>query len=281
MSPIPNSRLSRLALPALALVLAACAQPTPTSLPPTPMPTAVPLPTPTATMAAAAARTVKPVIQILSPANGAVVALGSTVEVMSISADPDGLDRVDLVANDQVLGSAPADGKTLFTATQAWTPATTGENRVAVVAYDSDRNPSAFDIAVVNVVAVPTGQPAPTAAPTPAGDTDPPSVSITPDPSEAEVGQDVDVFVNAVDAGGIVKLELYVDGEMVDSYDVPDTGSPQQSVFHTFTAHGVEEEGDYEVYVIAYDTAGNAGQSLTEEVEVSAPDGDATATPGG
>jgi hypothetical protein len=122
--------------------------------------------------------------------------------------------------------------------------------------------------ATVEVAEAPTGA-TPLPAATPSGDTVPPAVSIELGSTEISAGEDVDVHVNAVDQGGVVTMELYANDELVETW-THDTsqGAPLTSVFHTFTYRGVAE-GQYDVYVKAYDSAGNAGQSATERLDVN------------
>jgi hypothetical protein len=102
----------------------------------------------------------------------------------------------------------------------------------------------------------------------PAADTEGPAVSISDLASDWFDGSDVEVSVNAVDASGVVKLELYIDGEVVDTWEHDAAAGPApQSAFATLTWPGAAE-GDHSLYVMGTDAVGNTAQNVEQTVTV-------------
>jgi hypothetical protein len=93
-------------------------------------------------------------------------------------------------------------------------------------------------------------------------------VSITPLTPRVEPGQDIQVATNAVSDAGIVKLELYASGKLVDTWTHdPASGPPDRSVFQTLHFRRARE-GQYDVWVHAIAADGQVGVSVKERVRV-------------
>jgi hypothetical protein len=264
----------------LSLGLAACAAPTPMSAPqPTTPPeaaAATPMPAQPTAPPAAAAMGAAPAVQVVPLQEPDQYFVGWTAGAAVLAADSDGVGAVELLVDEQLKDSVPlASPGTLYQGTLTWTPDHAGPHNVVVQVRDAIGLVTQARWVVVQVLDPPAGATAPPApatpipGATPSGDTVPPSVSIAPADNEINQGEDVDVAVNAVDQGGVVKMELYADDQLVETwtYD-PSQGAPLPSVFHTFTYRDVPE-GQYDVYVRAYDSAGNMGQSNTERIDVN------------
>ena len=94
-----------------------------------------------------------------------------------------------------------------------------------------------------------------------AGDTTPPTTSITSPANGATVSGTVTVAANASDNVGVSRVELYVDGGLIGS----DTTAPYQIAWNTTTA----TNGGHGLQTRAFDAAGNVGSSAAVNVTVS------------
>jgi hypothetical protein len=248
----------------LALATSACATATPEPMP-SPVPPTTPPPGPPPT--AATTGNAPPAVQIVPLQEGTTFVVGTEVGVAVLASDSDGIGSAGLLVDGEVVATLEGTSGTLFQGTLLWTPSTPGPHNVGVVVYDSTG--AVADVAARQVTVVEASAPAPAPSATPAGDTVPPAVSITPLETEVSAGSDVDVAVNAVDSAGVVSMELYVNGEVKDSWQYdPASGPAPQSAFETLTWRD-SSAGEHQVYVTATDTAGNVGQSVTETVTVT------------
>ncbi|ACN15724.1 putative alkaline serine protease (subtilase family protein) [Desulforapulum autotrophicum HRM2] len=91
-------------------------------------------------------------------------------------------------------------------------------------------------------------------------DTIDPSVAITSPQNDTTVNGSLTVSVSAADERGVDRVELYVDGELFDE----DITSPYSFFWDTTT----DANDTYELVAVAYDTAGNSGQSGVISVSV-------------
>jgi hypothetical protein len=251
---------------AAALALAACAAPA-TPVPATALP-AVAEPTAAATVAAAA-KNAPPAVQFVPLQEGTTFAVGQEVGVAVLCADSDGIQAAGMTVDSEVVSNLQGNNQTIFQGTLTWTPDKPGQFKLGVIAYDTAGQVA--KVAVRDVVVVPAGTavppPAPTSA-TPAPDTTGPAVSIADMASDWTNGSDVAVSVNAVDASGVVKLELYIDGGVVATWNYdPAAGPAPQSAFATLTWPNAQQ-GDHTLYVTATDTLGNIGQNVEQTVTV-------------
>ncbi len=210
-----------------------------------------------------------PAVQIVPLQEPDQYYVGVEAGALVLAADSDGLGAVDLFVDGRLENTVDLGRPdTAYQGTLFWTPATAGNHEVVLEVRDSLATVTQATWVTVEVAEAPAGG-APVAPATPSGDTVPPAVSIELGNDEINAGEDVDVFVNAVDQGGVVTMELYANDELVETWTHDASqGAPLTSVFHTFTYRNVAE-GQYDVYVKAYDSAGNAGQSATERLDVN------------
>lgn len=89
------------------------------------------------------------------------------------------------------------------------------------------------------------------------GDTTPPQVAIYSPIEGATVSGKVAVLFTAYDSGGLMKFELYVDGELEQ------TILPNSRTQHFTWNCSKADKGEHELVVRAYDAAGNVGTSTT------------------
>ncbi|MGH2767344.1 MAG: DUF7594 domain-containing protein [Actinomycetota bacterium] len=97
----------------------------------------------------------------------------------------------------------------------------------------------------------------------PVSDSTPPAVSITSPVDRSRVSGAVTVEVSASDAGGVTKVELYLDGRLLGT----DSAFPYTFSWDTTTA----AKAAHELVAKAYDPAGNQGISAPVSVTVAAP----------
>jgi len=212
------------------------------------------LPFPDPIVISGSSDTVPPTASISSPTGGTV---SGTVAISVNASDNVGVTRVELVVN----------GFTVSSHTSApyqfsWdsTSVANGSAQLQAVAYDAAGNvgPSApVTVIVSNGI-------------TPPPDTTPPTASIT-SPTGGTVSGTVAISVNASDNVGVTHVDLRVNGLTIGS----DTSAPYQFSWNsTSVANGAAQ-----LQAVAYDAAGNAGQSAPVNVTVSnaiAPPPDAT-----
>jgi len=252
----------------LLLAMAACASPTATPEPTAVPPTAVPPTEAPPTEAPVATGNAAPAVQLVALQEGTTFIQGEQVGVAVLAADSDGIKSAGLTIDGEVVSTLEGTSEQIFQGTLTWTPDTPGQFNAAVIVYDNAGGVA--DLQARQVIVLPAGTALPPATEAPPGDTSPPAVSIEVLDSTVTLPDDVDVAVNAVDDTGVVKLELYADGEVVVTWDYdPSTGAAPQSAFQTLVWRDAEP-GDYDLYVTATDAAGNVGQSVTESVTVSA-----------
>ncbi len=96
----------------------------------------------------------------------------------------------------------------------------------------------------------------------PGEDTTPPQVTIYSPGDGTTVSGRVAVLFTAFDAGGLMKFELYVDGELKQTI-LPNSRT-QNFVWNC----NKEDKGDHEILVRAYDASGNVGTSATCYVHI-------------
>jgi hypothetical protein len=224
-----------------------------------------------------------PAVQVLSGiGDQATFVAGVPASVSLIAADSNGVSRVEITVDGESWRTWEADGETVFKTDIEWVPEAVGLHQVGVVVYDTNGVPS--QLAAYPVTVLEAGNPTPvppTAVPAspvpgatppatpPAADAIPPAVSISAENADIALGGDFDIHTNAVDEGGVVKLELWIGGVIRDTWDFE--GSPeevQQSVFRTMIWRNAGE-GNWDCFVRAWDTAGNVGQSITIELSAT------------
>lgn len=115
----------------------------------------------------------------------------------------------------------------------------------------------ALSIAAVVVIGILAFNASANASAQPSGDTTPPQVTIYSPTDGTAVSGKVSVLFTAFDSGGLMKFELYVDGELQQTI-LPNSRTQQ------FTWNcSKPDKGEHELVVKAYDAAGNVGTSTT------------------
>ncbi|MBU0492774.1 MAG: hypothetical protein KKA73_02950 [Chloroflexi bacterium] len=154
---VPPTAVAPSATPWVVVVTA-----TPTSVVP---PTAGPSPTPAPTATSAPPPTLAPsptlpppepyppLVQILAPAEGTQYAQGQQVSVQFTASDQSGIDRVSLVVGGTSVAERSYQNRptSIGQDTLAWTPGSTGQFRLSVVAYDPHGNDNAGTAPAVDI----------------------------------------------------------------------------------------------------------------------------------
>ncbi|HBT87416.1 S8 family serine peptidase [Desulfobacter sp.] len=188
--------------------------------------------------------TIDPSVAITSPQTDTTVNGSLTVSVSAV--DEGGVDRIELYVDGELVSSDTASPYTFEWDTYGYSNST---HELIAVAYDTAGNDGCSSAVIVTV------------ANESDNDTQAPLVAITSIQEAALVSGGITVDVSAMDDGGVVLVELYVDGVLLDK----DITSPY-SFFWDTTAY---TNGTYELVAVAYDTAGNLGQSEAISVSVS------------
>jgi len=187
--------------------------------------------------------TIEPSVAITSPQNDTTVNGSLTVNVSA--ADQGGVDRVELYIDGELASSDTISPYTFKWDTYGYA---NSDHELIAVAYDTAGNDGWSNVITVSV------------ANESADDTMAPVVSITSIQGGALVSGGITVDVSATDEGGVALVELYLDGELLGE----DITSPYAFFWDT-TAYA---DGTYELVAVAYDTAGNLGQSEVISVSV-------------
>ena len=253
-----------LTLGVAALTLAACGTEVTVVPPPTEAPATAEI---TVAAPVEAEANVPPAVQFVPLQEGTTFAVGDTIGMAVLCADSDGIQAAGMTVNGEVVANLQGNNETIFQGTLTWTPDTAGQFKVGAIAYDTAGQVANVAVRDVTVVPGATVAPPPAATATPAPDTTGPAVSIADMASDWYAGSDVDVSVNAVDAAGVMKLELYIDGEVADTWTYDGGGTPPQSAFATLT-WSEAPEGDHTLYVVGTDALGNTGQTIEQMVTV-------------
>ncbi|WP_287125809.1 Ig-like domain-containing protein, partial [Desulfobacter sp.] len=190
------------------------------------------------------ADSVDPSVAITSPQNHTTVNGSLTVSVSA--ADEGGVDRVELYLDGELLSSDTTSPYTFAWDTYAY--ANTAHELLAV-AYDTAGNEGRSSVTTVTV------------ANESDDDTQAPLVAITSIQGGALVSGGITVDVSATDEGGVAIVELYVDGVLLDE----NITSPYAFFWDT-TAYA---NGTHALVAVAYDAAGNPGQSEAISVSVN------------
>ncbi len=187
--------------------------------------------------------TIKPVVALSSPVNGATVS--GNVTVTANASDNVGVTRVDFLVNGSLLGSTTSSPYKI----QWNTAGLSGSNALQAKAYDAAGNVGAspsISMTVNNSVV----------------DTSAPVISITSPTNSANLSGSVTVSVNATDNVGVTRVDFLINGVKVGS----DSTTPY--VYNWNTSNQV---GSNVLSAKAYDAAGNVGTAQTITVTVSAP----------
>jgi len=166
---------------------------------------------------------------------------------VSISAGDDGgVDRVELYMDGTRLATDTTAPYQFYWDTSAHAD---GSYELWAIAHDSAGNQGQSDFIVVSVSNAIVG------------DTVAPTVSVTSPQGGATISGATTVSVSASDDSGVDRVQLYIDGSLLGT----DTTAPYQFYWDT----NAYADGNYELQAIAYDSAGNQGQSTFITVSVS------------
>ena len=188
--------------------------------------------------------TTAPSVAMITPQDGATV--GGDVTVSVSAGDDGGVDRVEIYMDGTRLATDTTAPYQFYWDTSAHAD---GSYELWAIAYDSAGNQGQSTFIVVSVSNAIVG------------DTVAPTVSVTSPQGGATISGATTVSVSASDDGGVDRVELHIDGARLAT----DTTAPYQFYWDT-TAYA---DGNYELQAIAYDSAGNRGQSALVVVSVS------------
>jgi len=193
------------------------------------------------------AEQVQPTVGITSPLNAANVS--GTVTVSVSASDNIGVTKVEFYVNGVLKAT---DTATPYT--YSWNTSTlaAGAYTLSVKAYDAAGNVGQAS-STVNVVT----------------DTTPPTVAVTSPGNNAILSGTVTISSSASDNVGVALVEFYSNGVLLSASNV----APYSYVWDTTKV----ANGNYSLYTIAKDNAGNAAQSTPVAVTVNNPVADTTA----
>ena len=184
------------------------------------------------------ADTTPPSVSITSPAAGST--LSGTITAQVTASDNVGVTAVSLSVDGLLLGS---DTTAPYSVTWNTTTASNGTHTLTATASDGAGNTTSISnsVTVSNL-----------------SDTTLPTISITSPANAATVSGNVSVLVNAQDNVGVVRVELYVDGQL----KATSTSVPFTTKWNTKR----EARGAHTLQCKAYDAADNVGTSATVTV---------------
>ncbi len=198
----------------------------------------------TVTTAPPPADTVKPVVSITSPLNGATVS-GSVV-ISSTASDNVGVAKVEFYLNGSLLGS-----KASAPYTYTWnTAGLSGSQSLSAKAYDAAGNIGTSALVAVTMATAP-----------PPPDTVKPVVSISSPLNGTTVSGSVVISSTASDNVGVAKVEFYLNGSLLGST----VSSPYSYSWNTAGLSGSQS-----LSAKAYDAAGNIGTSAPVSAVIQA-----------
>ena len=174
-----------------------------------------------------------PTVNITAPTNNQIVS--GNVGITVTATDNVGVSFVEFFVDGVWIG---ADTSSPFTQTWDSRIVSNGIHQIMAVAEDTSGNRSSKTINVQVNNTIP--------------DTTPPSVFIVSPVNGQQVGNNVTVTVNATDNVGVVRCELYANGERVAT----STSAPFTMRWNARRASGAQQ-----LVVRAYDAAGNVGTS--------------------
>lgn len=187
-----------------------------------------------------------PVVDILSPSAGATVA--GTINVTTEATDNVGVVEVRLMIGGNIVATDTTAPYVLEWNTSSWS---NGSHSLRVRALDAAGN-TGDDLISVNVS-------------NKAGDTTPPSVSITSPSNNATVASNVAFSANASDNVGVAFVEFFVDGV----WHAADASAPYSCSLDSRTV----SNGAHTLMAVAEDTSGNRTSTwISVNVSNSVPD---------
>jgi thermitase len=188
------------------------------------------------------ADTVAPSTSVTAPAAGSTVS--GTVALTASATDNIGVTKIEGYVDGQLIGSSAT-----APASFAWNTAgyANGTHSLQSIAYDAAGNVGKSAVVSVTVqnAAVTT-------------DTTPPTVQITSPVSGSVVSGNQKIYVTATDNQQVAEVDLYIDGQRFA------TSTSATPVFTWNTRKAAH--GQHTLQAVAYDAAGNAGQSAVVTV---------------
>lgn len=197
------------------------------------------------------ADTTNPTSTIQAPVAGATLS-GTNATVSAIAQDNVLVTKVEFYIDGQIIGSATTSTGSSYSITLNTTSYTNGTHILTARAYDAANNQGnspAVSITINNIVV----------------DTIPPTVSITGLAANATISTNTTINATAADAGGISKVEFYIDGSTLLGTDI----TPPYS----FTINPtLFNNGSHSLTAKAYDSANNSTVSAAIAVTIANPD---------
>lgn len=181
-----------------------------------------------------------PVASLAAPASGAT--LNGTVTISAAASDNIGVTRVEFYANGVLLAATNTMPYTYNWNTASYAD---GSYSLSVKAYDNSGNVGQSGAVTVTVI----------------NDTAAPTVAITTPAANATVSGTVAIQAAAADNVGVSRVEFYVNGLLKSSA----SAAPYSYAWDTKSVIN----GSYTLSAIAYDAAGNVGQSGNTTVTVA------------
>jgi len=181
-----------------------------------------------------------PVVSITSPATGATVS--GIVSVNATASDVTGISKVEFYLNNELQLSQTSAPYVFSWNTSSISSGTYVLSARAYNTFGGTGQSGNVSVTVLN-------------------DSTPPVVTLTSPANNATVSGTVSVLSSATDNMGVSKVELYVNGTMLQA------GNQAPYTFTWDT--GTLGNGVYSLYAKAYDNSGNSGQSSTVSVTVS------------
>lgn len=120
-----------------------------------------------------------PEVAILSPANGRILSLDESVNIVMVATDPKGVASVNLAINEEPIETYLPGDETLFTAVSPWEPAEVGEYGIQLMAVNSEGISSSSATVTVTVAVADTA-------------------SRLPNDANAELRRDIDGLVSGL-----------------------------------------------------------------------------------
>ncbi len=216
--------------------------------------TVTPAATITSTQVLTASSSLGPVVQVVAPANNALVSLNQTVYVIATVASDNGIARVDLSADGILVHSENAPSPiSSFPSILSWTPTQIGNHVLRVVAYDVNNLASTPEDLTVTVVpdarrplaniVFPIGQP------------------------QVELGNIVRVQAVASDDVGVTQFDLLVDNQL---YTYVTTQNPNgQAFFPAVFVWRAMTPGSHTLVVRSHDSQNQTADSSPLKVFVT------------
>ncbi|MBU0492874.1 MAG: hypothetical protein KKA73_20405 [Chloroflexi bacterium] len=99
-------------------------------------------------------------------------------------------------------------------------------------------------------------------------DDNPPQVQASYSATSLSPGSDLTVHVEAVDSKGVTQLQLFIDGNVVDTWAAPDPSVGKNHVSHDLYWHNVSS-GQHTAWVWASDSTGKTAQTPNQGIQVA------------